>query len=239
MMFPLPFLGIGLRPVVLCATGVSAAAVSSFLVYRWWVRDRQRTQVEAGTHADPCHGHDGETFPMDEDIFEMPHSPIRESRRHAHQALHRAHRVYAFTFSQTFSSATKVVEVTLQHKSAYKGQESEHWWVLNNAFYNIDAELTLHYCGNAKAVAWIKRKETSITEATIYLCTQSTTSSVQNIFLQKEVSVTYKGVSIDSDGLFRLHESNHTQTLETPDPAVFSTSPDPPRGPPPRPPPGF
>ncbi|XP_076879086.1 uncharacterized protein LOC143527673 isoform X2 [Brachyhypopomus gauderio] len=161
---------------------------------------------------------------MDEGIFETLHTPIRELRLiQTHQGLHRAHRMFAFTFSKMISSATQVVEVKLQHKSIYCGLESEHWWVLNNEFYWIDAELTLHHFASASAVACIKRRGTSITEANIYLRTCSTTTSVQNIFLQTQVSTWFKGVSIGSDDIFRSSESSHTQTLETPNPAVFST----------------
>ncbi|XP_076841207.1 uncharacterized protein LOC143485601 [Brachyhypopomus gauderio] len=209
------------------------------LISRRRVRDQQ-TEVEAAAHTDTCDGHDREPFALDEGIFETLHTPIRELRLiQTRQGLDRAHRMFAFTFSRMGSSATQVVEVKLQHKSIYSGLESEHWWVLNNDFYWIGAELTLHHFASASAVACIKLRGSSITDATIYLRTCSTTTSVQNIFLQTVVSTWFKGVSIGSDDIFRSSESSHTQTLETPNPAVFSSSPSPPRAPPQRPPPGF
>ncbi|XP_035392273.1 uncharacterized protein LOC118242961 isoform X2 [Electrophorus electricus] len=179
MKFLLPVLGIRLRPAVLCAAGISAVAVT-FLVYRWRVRDRQQAVEEAATHTEPSDQlEDREPFPLDQDTFETTCTLILKPL----QALHNANRMFAYTFSQMFSADTKMVEVKLQHKSIYSGLESEHWWVLSNAFYHVCAELTLQNFANVNAVACIKRRGTGITEATFYLCAESTESSVQNIFL--------------------------------------------------------
>ncbi|KAK1784401.1 hypothetical protein P4O66_013946, partial [Electrophorus voltai] len=144
------------------------------------VRDRQQAVEEAATHTEPSDQlEDREPFPLDQDKFDATCTLILKPL----QALHNANRMFTYTLSQMFSADTKMVEVKLQHKSIYSGLESEHWWVLSNAFYHVCAELTLQNFASVNAVACIKRRGTGITGATFYLCAESTESSVQNIFL--------------------------------------------------------
>ncbi|KAL6479135.1 hypothetical protein MHYP_G00125680 [Metynnis hypsauchen] len=51
------------------------------------------------------------------------------------QALHKANRIFAYTFSQLRFDSAKLVE--LQPKTICEGLESEHWWVLSNEFYHL------------------------------------------------------------------------------------------------------
>ncbi|KAL6482733.1 hypothetical protein MHYP_G00076050 [Metynnis hypsauchen] len=101
----------------------------------------------------------------------------------------------------------QLVEETLQHKAG-------------------DFHLSIFAC--ARAVACIKLIGTNISEAKIYLQAEASESSVQDVLLNTEVFVTFKGVSIDMEGRFRCHDSCDAQTLETP--LMFPSTP---RGPPP------
>ncbi|KAL6482871.1 hypothetical protein MHYP_G00077430 [Metynnis hypsauchen] len=126
----------------------------------------------------------------------------------------------------------KLVEVKLQHKAVYSGLESEHWWVLTNDFYHVRSQqLPPLYFARAIAVAYIKNIGRDISEAKVYLRTETTESSVQDDLLQTTMCRTFKEVSVDKDGRFRCHDSSDAQTLETPAPFAFSS--------PRRPPPGF
>ncbi|XP_017549057.2 uncharacterized protein LOC108425131 [Pygocentrus nattereri] len=250
MDFPRSFFGFRLRPVVLCAAGISAAAVmSSFLLYRWRVPDQQRrgdaaTQTDDGDHrllhtagaTDGVDHHQDAGSSVPQIWQEVPFIPptlcgplarIQELR----QELDRNDKFFAYTYENWCSDGLKLVEVKLQHKSLYNGLESEHWWVLNNNFYNVSTqELPPQYFACASAVACIKRIGASISEVKVYLRTESSHTSVQNVTLQTRVSRVNKCVFIDSDGHFWSHESSNTHILETPAPFVCPARP---RGPPP------
>ncbi|KAL6455797.1 hypothetical protein MHYP_G00356480 [Metynnis hypsauchen] len=244
MEFPLSFFGYRLRPVVLCAAGISAAAVTSCcLFYRWRVADQRRrvdtaTQADAGDHT-VCDGVDqhrdiGSSVP--EIWQELPFVPPTLCGPLARiwefcQGLDRTEKNFAYTYENWCSDGLKLVEVKLQHKSLYNRLESEHWWVLSNNFYNLSTqELPPQYFACASAVACIKRIGASIGEVKVYLRTESSHTSVQNITLQTRVSRRMKCVLFDSDGHFWSHESSHTHILETPAPSVYPMRP---RGPPP------
>ncbi|KAL6476742.1 hypothetical protein MHYP_G00152410 [Metynnis hypsauchen] len=108
------------------------------------------------------------------------------------QGLDRTDKNFAYTYENWCSDGLKLVEVKLQHKSLYNGLESEHWWVLSNNFYNLSTlELPPQYFACASAVACIKRIG-SIREVKVYLRTESSQTSVQNIMLQTRVSRTNK-----------------------------------------------
>ncbi|XP_066525795.1 uncharacterized protein [Hoplias malabaricus] len=113
----------------------------------------------------------------------------------------------------------KQVEVTMQHKSVYRGLESEHWWVLTNDFYHLfpeDSQLPPMHFATVKAVAYIKCVGRQISVLTANLSTESTITSVtRSQFLQMKVSKTYRGVTTE-DGCFRSSESSSTHILETP-----------------------
>ncbi|KAL6456583.1 hypothetical protein MHYP_G00351270, partial [Metynnis hypsauchen] len=144
----------------------------------------------------------------------------------------RANKSFASTYTKWTSDDKKLVEVKLQHKAVYSGLESEHWWVLTNDFYHVRSQqLPPLYFARAIAVAYIKNIGRDISEAKIYLRTETTESSVQDDLLQTTMCRTFKEVSVDKDGRFRCHDSSDAQTLETPAPSVFSS--------PRRPPPGF
>ncbi|KAL6476712.1 hypothetical protein MHYP_G00152110 [Metynnis hypsauchen] len=249
MELPLSFLGYRLRPVVLCAAGISAAAVTScFLFYRWRVPDQQRrvdaaTQTDDGDHRlfhtvsarDGVDQHRDACSSVPENRQELPFIPPTLCGALARiwefcQGLDRTDKNFACTYENWCSDGLKLVEVKLQHKSLYNGLESEHWWVLSNNFYNLSTlELPPQYFACASAVACIKRIG-SIREVKVYLRTESSQTSVQNIMLQTRVSRTNKCVFIDSDGHFWSHGSSHTHILETLAPSVCPTRP---RGPPP------
>ncbi|KAL7865918.1 hypothetical protein SRHO_G00111650 [Serrasalmus rhombeus] len=148
---------------------------------------------------------------------------------HCH-ALHRANRRFAHTFSQQRFDSTKLVELKLQHNTLCEGLESEHWWVLSKGFYHFFPKLPPQHFATVAAVACIKHFGTSISEASIYLRTESVETSLQNVTLQTKVSKTLKMVSIDSDGCFRTHQSSNTRILEMPAPFMVSSKP---KGPPP------
>ncbi|XP_066524940.1 uncharacterized protein [Hoplias malabaricus] len=131
----------------------------------------------------------------------------------------RVHRMQATTISRSFSNGEKQVEVTMQHKSVYRGLESEHWWVLTNDFYHLfpeDSQLPPMHFATVKAVAYIKCVGRQISVLTANLSTESTITSVtRSQFLQTKVSKTYRGVTTE-DGCFRSSESSSTHILETP-----------------------
>ncbi|KAL7891006.1 hypothetical protein AOLI_G00004820 [Acnodon oligacanthus] len=91
-------------------------------------------------------------------------------------------------------------------------------------------KLPPQYFACATAVACIKHIGASIGEVKVYLRTESSHTSVQNIMLQTRVSRMKKCVFIESDGHFWSHESSHAHILETPAPSVYPMKP---RGPPP------
>ncbi|KAL7850293.1 hypothetical protein SRHO_G00196420 [Serrasalmus rhombeus] len=191
MELPLSFLGYRLRPVALCAAGISAAAVTScFLFYRWRVPDQQR-RVDAATT-------DSSTQPvLATNRQELPFTPPTLCGALARiwfcQGLDRTDKNFAYTCENWCSDGLKLVEVKLQHKSLYNGLESEHWWVLSNNFYNLSTlELPPQYFACASAVACIKRIGASIREVKVHLRTESSQTSVQNIMLQTRVSRTNK-----------------------------------------------
>ncbi|XP_037395468.1 uncharacterized protein LOC119263634 isoform X1 [Pygocentrus nattereri] len=146
------------------------------------------------------------------------------------RALHRANRMFAYTFTQPLFDSTKLVELKLQHKTIFEGLESERWWVLSNEFYHLFPELPPQHFASVTAVACIKHFGTLISEASIYLRTESVETSLQNVTLQTKVLKTLKLISIGSDGCFRSHQSSNTRILETPAPFMVSSKP---RGPPP------
>ncbi|XP_066526330.1 uncharacterized protein [Hoplias malabaricus] len=242
-------LGRHLRPVVLCAAGLSAAAATSYLLfsgYRRIVGHQRETRAVIRPHA--LDGSEYQELNISAPVcvsipkevsmqncqtlpFSLPgiSGPLARIKQRC-QDLDRANRIFAFTYSRWCSDYRKLVEVKLEHQAIYRGLETEHWWVLSNKFYLVDAlELPPRYFAHVRAVACIKRTGTCISEAKIYLRSESSDSSVQNTLLQTNVSITFKGVSIDEDGRFRAHESNDAQTLETPALSMFSR----PRGPPP------
>ncbi|KAL7846807.1 hypothetical protein SRHO_G00217870 [Serrasalmus rhombeus] len=252
MKLPAFIFGAQLRPAVLCAAGISAAAVTSaFLFYRWRrIQDGQRTTRDehAATQTDGCDGTEEHKLvilpsgcaPVPEEVSVLswqqavlipPLSCVALVRfEQPCQALHRANRMFAYTFSQPRFDSTKLVELKLQHKTICEGLESEHWWVLSNEFYHLFPELPPQHFGTVAAVACIKRIGTSISEASIYLRTESVETSLQNVTLQTKVSKTLRMVSIGSDGCCRSHQSSNTRILETPAPFTVSRKP---RGPPP------
>ncbi|KAL6461616.1 hypothetical protein MHYP_G00297710 [Metynnis hypsauchen] len=223
MPFSFSLLGGQLRPVVLCATGISAAAVTSYFVFSRWRRilDRQWRSVDAPTETDAFDGMDDHRALFPGICVPVPEPSSRE--------VDRTDKLFASTYKKWSSDGRKLVEVTLQHKAVYNGLQSEHWWVLTNEFYHVRSlQLPPQYFARARAVAFIKLIGTYIREAKVYLQTESSESSVQDVLLNTQVSVTFKGVSIDKEGRFRCHDSSDTQTLETP--FVFPSTP---RGPPP------
>ncbi|KAL6479341.1 hypothetical protein MHYP_G00127740 [Metynnis hypsauchen] len=243
--------GAQLRPAVLCAAGISAAAVTSaFLFYRWRIQDGQRTtrDEEAATRTDGCDGTVERKLPISspgcapmpqevsvlswqQAVLLPPLSCGALVRFEQHcQALDRANRMFAYTFSQPRFDSTKLVELKLQHRTVCEGLESEHWWVLSNEFYHLFPELPPQHFASVAAVACIKRFGASISEASSYLRTESVETSLQNVTLQTKVSKTLRMVSICSDGCFRTHQSSNTRILETPSPFLVSSKP---RGPPP------
>ncbi|KAL6472599.1 hypothetical protein MHYP_G00187870 [Metynnis hypsauchen] len=252
MKLPAFIFGAQLRPAVLCAAGISAAAVTSaFLFYRWRrIQDGQPTTRDehAATQTDGCDGTEEHKLT----IFSSGCAPVPQEVsvlswqqavlipplscgalvrfEQPCQALHRANRMFAYTFSQPRFDSTKLVELKLQHKTICEGLESEHWWVLSNEFYHLFPELPPQYFATVAAVACIKRIGTSISEASVYLRTESVETSLQNVTLQTKVSKTLKMVSIGSDGCCRSHQSSNTRILETPAPFTVSSKP---RGPPP------
>ncbi|XP_037395743.1 uncharacterized protein LOC119263672 [Pygocentrus nattereri] len=251
MKLPAFIFGAQLRPAVLWAAGISAAAVTSALLfYRWRIQDGQRTtrDEDAATQTDGCDGTEEHRLailpsgcaPVPQEVSVLswqqavlipPLSCGALVRFEQHcQALDRANRMFAYTFSQPRFDSTKLVELKLQHRTICEGLESEHWWVLSNEFYHLFAELPPQHFATVAAVACIKRFGTSISEATFYLRTESVETSLQNVTLQTKVGKTLKMVSIGSDGCFRTHHSSNTRILETPAPYMVSSKP---RGPPP------
>ncbi|XP_072539122.1 uncharacterized protein [Salminus brasiliensis] len=214
MAFPPPFLGVQLRPVVLWAAGVSA--VTAYVLCSRWRRilDQQRTEA--------CDGMDR----LEQEIFPsfcvlIPEPSCGE--------VDRANRTFASTYSKWSSDYRKLVEVKLQHKASYSGLESEHWWVLTNDFYLVRSlELPPQHFATTSAVACIRCIGSFISEAKFFLRTESTDSSVQEVFLKTMVAIMFQGASVDVDGRWRCHDSNDSQTLEAP--FVMSSKP---RGPPP------
>ncbi|KAL6479273.1 hypothetical protein MHYP_G00127060 [Metynnis hypsauchen] len=250
MKLPVFIFGAQLRPAVLCAAGISAAAVTSaFLFYRWRIQDGQRTtrdDEDAATQTDGCDGTEEHKLaisspgcaPMPQEVFSWQQAvlipplscgALVRFKQHC-QALDRANRMFAYTFSQPRFDSTKLVELKLQHRTVCEGLESEHWWVLSNDFYHLFPELPPQHFATVAAVACIKRFGTSISEASCYLRTESVETSLQNVTLQTKVWKTLKMVSIGSDGCFRTHQSSNTRILETPSPFLVSSKP---RGPPP------
>ncbi|XP_037400804.1 uncharacterized protein LOC119265150 [Pygocentrus nattereri] len=214
----------------------------------WRVPDQQRrvdaaTQTDDGDHRllhtacarDGVYQHRDVCSSIPENRQELPFTPPTLCGALARiwfcQGLDRTDKNFAYTCENCCSDGLKLVEVKLQYKSLYNGLESEHWWVVSNTFYNLSTlELPPQYFACASAVACIKRIGASIREVKVYLRTESSQTSVQNIMLQTRVSRTKKCVFIDSDGHFWSHGSSQTHILETPAPSVCPTRP---RGPPP------
>ncbi|XP_066504165.1 uncharacterized protein [Hoplias malabaricus] len=162
-------------------------------------------------------------------LWIIPRLTLKESCGY----VQRVHRMQATTITQSFSNGEKQVEVTMQHKSVYRGLESEHWWVLTNDFYHLfpeDSQLPPMFFATVKAVTYIKCVGHQISVLTANLSTESSITSVTHSqFLQTKVSKTYRGVAIE-DGCFRSSESSSTHILETP---VVPQLPSRPLGPPP------
>ncbi|KAL6461617.1 hypothetical protein MHYP_G00297610 [Metynnis hypsauchen] len=187
MPFSFSLLGGQLRPVVLCATGISAAAVTSYFVFSRWRRilDRQWRSVDAPTETDAFDGMDDHRALFPGICVPVPEPSSRE--------VDRTDKLFASTYKKWSSDGRKLVEVTLQHKAVYNGLESEHWWVLTNEFYHVRSlQLPPQYFARARAVAFIKLIGTYIREAKVYLQTESSESSVQDVLLNTQVSVTFK-----------------------------------------------
>ncbi|KAL6484947.1 hypothetical protein MHYP_G00069920 [Metynnis hypsauchen] len=207
--FTISVLGRQLRPVVRCAAGISAAALTScFLFYRWRrVQDELQREIT---------GQSWRQLP-----FIPPVSSGPLARSWHCRDLDRENKVFVYTFSRWCSDYRKLVEVKLHYKAIYRRLESEHWWVLSNDFYHVHSlELPPHYFATVSTVACIKAK--------FYLRSESSKSSMQDVLLQTEMSRTFSIVTMDSSGCFQVHDSSHAQVVETPAP-VFSR----PRGPPP------
>ncbi|KAL6482884.1 hypothetical protein MHYP_G00077560 [Metynnis hypsauchen] len=244
MMSSSSLLGGQLRSVVLCATGISAAAITSYFVFYRWRRilDQQR-RIEFATQTEAFDGTEDREWdifpsvPIPENLEELPFVPPSSCGPLARlwqycREVDRANKSFASTYTKWTSDDRKLVEVKLQHKAVYSGLESEHWWVLTNDFYHVRSQqLPPLYFARAIAVAYIKNIGRDISEAKIYLRTEATESSVQDDLLQTTMCRTFKEVSVDKDGRFRCHDSSDAQTLETPAPSAFSS--------PRRPPPGF
>ncbi|KAL6474800.1 hypothetical protein MHYP_G00158400 [Metynnis hypsauchen] len=209
-------LGGQLRSVVLCATGLSAAAITSYFVFYRWRRilDQQR-RVEFATQTEAFSGTEDREWdifpsvPIPENLEELPFVPPSSCGPLARiwqycREVDRANKSFASTYTKWTSDDRKLVEVKLQHKAVYSGLESEHWWVLTNDFYHVRSQqLPPLYFARAIAVAYIKNIGRGISEAKIYLRTETTESSVQDDLLQTTMCRTFKEVSVDQDGRFR------------------------------------
>ncbi|XP_066504166.1 uncharacterized protein [Hoplias malabaricus] len=231
--------GLSLRPV-LYFTGFTTAAVTACAFLHRRLKSKRSAEVvlEELQELDvtlPVADKSYEDLPAPDAqgpssrLWIIPRLTLKESCGY----VQRVHRMQATTITQSFSNGEKQVEVTMQHKSVYRGLESEHWWVLTNDFYHLfpeDSQLPPMFFATVKAVTYIKCVGHQISVLTANLSTESSITSVTHSqFLQTKVSKTYRGVAIE-DGCFRSSESSSTHILETP---VVPQLPSRPLGPPP------
>ncbi|XP_066503362.1 uncharacterized protein [Hoplias malabaricus] len=226
MDFPFFPRGLSLRPV-LYFTGFTTAAVTACVFLQRRLKSKRSAETDHLEELQEL----AVNFPVADNSYEdliapdaqgpssrlwiIPRLTLKKSCGY----VLRVHRMQATTISQSFSNGEKQVEVTMQHKSVYRGLESEHWWVLTNDFYHLfpeDSQLPPMYFATVKAVAYIKCAGHQISVLTANLSTESNITSVTcSQFLQTKVSKTYRGVTIE-DGCFRSSESSSTHILETP-----------------------